>query len=145
MKKLLIFSLLCVSFLLSIDQISKYFFYNKEFFSWNLFFEPLFNPWISRGIAMPIGITLIISLICLFFFGYLFWKKHLTFREFNLFISWTLGNLADRIFLWGVRDFIALWNFPVFNMADIFLTVAVGLICIRELLHLKRKRKTLNT
>ena len=144
MKKLWILSLLCVSFLLSIDQISKHFFYNQELFSGKFFFEPLFNPWISRGISMPIAVTLIISLICLFFFIYLFYKKYLTFWEFSLFIAWTLGNLADRIFLWGVRDFIAIGNFPVFNIADIFLSVAVGLICLRELLHLQRNRKTLN-
>ncbi|MDR2415676.1 MAG: signal peptidase II [Candidatus Peribacteria bacterium] len=50
----------------------------------------------------------------------------------------------DRLRLGGVRDFIALGNFPVFNLADMFLTIAVILLFIREILLLQRKRKTLN-
>jgi signal peptidase II len=101
--------------------------------------EPLFNTGISRGIAMPQVITLIISLVCVLMFGYFFWKASLTTGEFSFFIAGTLGNLIDRIGLGGVRDFIALGNFPVFNLADIFLTIAVALLLIREILLLQKR------
>ena len=40
-----------------------------------------------------------------------------------------LGNMIDRIFYSGVIDFIRIWIFPVFNLADLF-NVIGGLIII---------------
>jgi len=44
-----------------------------------------------------------------------------------LFIGGALGNFVDRVFLGYVRDFIKFdfINFPVFNIADIFLNIAM--------------------
>lgn len=52
-----------------------------------------------------------------------------------LVISGALGNLIDRLFLGYVRDFIGVylfgWPFPIFNVADIFVSVGiVGLILV---------------
>lgn len=91
---------------------------------------------------MPMVITLIVSLVCSLLFIYLFLKKSLTLGEFSLFIAGTLGNLFDRIFLGGVRDFIALGSFPVFNFADVFLTFAVILLFVRQIFPCKRGAKT---
>lgn len=51
------------------------------------------------------------------------------FMGFVLIVGGALGNFIDRIFLGYVRDFIKLEfiEFPVFNFADICLTV--GVIC----------------
>lgn len=48
---------------------------------------------------------------------------------FSLMVGGAIGNMIDRIFLGYVRDFIELKfiDFPIFNFADIFLTV--GVIC----------------
>ncbi len=48
---------------------------------------------------------------------------------FTLIMGGAIGNFIDRIFLGYVRDFIEFKfiDFPVFNFADIFLTV--GVIC----------------
>ena len=40
-----------------------------------------------------------------------------------------LGNMIDRIFYHGVIDFIRIWIFPVFNLADVFNLIG-GLILI---------------
>ena len=40
-----------------------------------------------------------------------------------------LGNMIDRIFYNGVIDFIRIWIFPVFNLADVFNLIG-GLIII---------------
>ena len=47
--------------------------------------------------------------------------------------QWTivLGNFIDRIFLGYVRDFISISIWPVFNFADIFSTIGVGLLIIK--------------
>lgn len=138
------YPLLLIFLLLGIDQLSKYLFYTQEIRTDSPFLVPLFNTGISRGIIVPIGITLLISLVCTLMFSYFFHKNYLTGKEFSFFIAWTLGNFIDRLRLGGVRDFIALGNFPVFNLADMFLTIAVILLFIREILLLQRKRKTLN-
>jgi signal peptidase II len=44
-----------------------------------------------------------------------------------------VGNLIDRIRFSGVRDFLH-WNYlfdwPVFNLADVFLVIGAGLILL---------------
>ena len=52
------------------------------------------------------------------------------FVGFNLILAGILGNVVDRIVFGYVRDFISLafMDFPVFNIADVCLTV--GTICI---------------
>jgi signal peptidase II len=42
-----------------------------------------------------------------------------------LFVSGATGNLLDRFLYGGVRDFIDFHVWPVFNLADTFLTLAV--------------------
>lgn len=50
-----------------------------------------------------------------------------------------LGNLIDRITLGYVRDFIyfSLINFPVFNVADIYVTCAVVVLIVLILFYYK--------
>ncbi len=47
---------------------------------------------------------------------------------FAFIIAGSLGNLLDRALLGYVRDFISVSIWPVFNFADIFNVVGVGLI-----------------
>ena len=52
-------------------------------------------------------------------------------------VAGALGNMIDRIMLGYVRDFIyfKLIHFPVFNVADIYVTVSAVLILIWIILH----------
>lgn len=52
-------------------------------------------------------------------------------------ISGAIGNFYDRLFQAYVVDFIefSFLNFPVFNVADIFVTVGCGLMIIYIMLH----------
>lgn len=52
-----------------------------------------------------------------------------------------LGNLIDRMTLGYVRDFIyfSLINFPVFNVADIYVTVSVALLVVLMLFVYKEE------
>ncbi len=52
-----------------------------------------------------------------------------------------LGNLIDRLWLSYVRDFIYFYgiDFPVFNMADIFVTVGAVLLIISLIFVYKEK------
>lgn len=48
----------------------------------------------------------------------------------GLILAGAIGNLYDRIFYEGVRDFISFYiiNWPIFNLADVFITIGAFLI-----------------
>ena len=88
------------------------------------------------------GMQWLFALIFLFFtvaIVWEFWKKSMGFTIFErwcIAAIWAggLGNMIDRIRMGYVVDMVCLdfMNFPVFNVADIFITCG----CIVLLLHL---------
>lgn len=65
-------------------------------------------------------------------------KKYDLFRALLVLIAaGAAGNLIDRLFLGYVRDFIyfSLINFPIFNVADIYVTCATFLMVIAVLFY----------
>lgn len=141
-KKRITILLTCI-LLIWIDQLTKHIFFNLWIWKDFSLIEPLLNNWISRWMHLPMVIILSVSIICILLFIYLFNKKYLTILDFSLLFAWTVWNLIDRVWLWWVRDFLSLWNFPVFNLADAFLTSWVVRICIKEIFHLQKKGKNL--
>ena len=56
-----------------------------------------------------------------------------------LMIAGTFGNLVDRFFYGGVRDFLSFnifgYMWPVFNLADMSLVIGVGFILLDMVVH----------
>lgn len=48
----------------------------------------------------------------------------------NLIISGAIGNLIDRLNYGKVIDFISIHKWPIFNLADVFMTVGLVLLFI---------------
>ena len=94
---------------------------------------------------------LIITPICLVGFTYLFIKSNdkLSKTALLLMISGTIGNFIDRIVRIYVVDFLDFiifgWDFPVFNVADIFLTIGVCLYIIALIKEEKDAKIKLNS
>ena len=94
---------------------------------------------------------LIITPICLIGFTYLFIKSNdkLSKTALLLMISGTIGNFIDRIVRMYVVDFLDFiifgWDFPIFNVADIFLTVGVCLYIIALIKEEKDAKIKLNS
>ena len=94
---------------------------------------------------------LIITPICLVGFTYLFIKSNdkLSKTALLLMVSGTIGNFIDRIVRIYVVDFLDFiifgWDFPIFNVADIFLTVGVCLYIIALIKEEKDAKIKLNS
>ena len=90
-------------------------------------------------------VFIILTFIALPLFIYLYVKSdpgHKLERfAYLLLISGTIGNFIDRVVYGSVVDFLDFiifgYDFPVFNVADIFITVGVGLYLLLTLLETK--------
>ncbi|MCE5189262.1 MAG: signal peptidase II [Eubacteriales bacterium] len=93
-----------------------------------------------RWLFIPLTILVAAALVYLLI---RFRKRVTVFSRITLVLlfSGAVGNLIDRILLVYVRDFLdfsALYNFPVFNVADSCLTIGCILLII-DALFLKEK------
>lgn len=129
-------------FIIFIDQITKYFAVDslKDQSSINIigdFFKLVYveNSGAAFGILKDnklffIIITTIILLI-MFIYSYKNWNKFNKSIKllFSMFVGGTIGNFIDRVRLGYVVDFFSFdfgfYSFPVFNIADIAITVSV--------------------
>ncbi len=135
--------------ILLFDLLTKYF--ADRFLNEPIFILPSFltlelhkNSGIAFSIPLPPVVQILASAVLLFLL--FLYAKHNTKHAFEHFcisaiVSGALGNLVERVLFGVVTDFISVWNFPVFNLADtaIFLGV-LGLICF-EFLYKKNKPK----
>ncbi len=111
------------------------------------------NEGAAWGILSGNQIGLIILSILLF--AFLIWyfvkekkKSWLLVISMAFIYGGCIGNLFDRIVFGYVRDFIqfAFWqSFPIFNFADVFLTVGVILFAIYLIIFLVKKEKSEDT
>ncbi len=132
MKNLWIKIFLTTTVFLTLDLLTKYFFYTKKRFP--EFFTPAFNTGIAWSLPVPYWSIYCIAAGVLITLTYLVIKKQLPRYVFTLFLAGTLGNIIDRILLGGVRDFILIFDwFPIFNIADILLNIAVILWIKKEI------------
>ena len=135
-----------------VDQLTKYFLYGKSFsligdFLW--IESPELNTGASFGIFK--GNTLVLAIISIPMIALMIYficsKKHYNSLFFKISVAFllggTIGNLIDRLWLGGVRDFIYFKsiNFAIFNFADIFINIGVYSIIIYMIIDLFKKDK----
>ncbi len=141
-----IFLLLSVSFFLFLDQITKYlavvnlkdknaFVIIKGVFEFT-YFENIgaaFSMLEGKGIFLVLATCVVLAYLLFTYPRIPLTKHYFPLRLiFSLLVSGAIGNMIDRIANHYVVDFIyfRLINFPVFNVADCFVTVAVILIAL---------------
>lgn len=93
------------------------------------------NFGIAWSIPMPYTVLITLNIILLlavplFLFNKLDLTKKINYVLLGALIGGALGNIADRIFRGYVVDFISIGNFPVFNLADCFITLSIFIILI---------------
>ncbi|MBT5346396.1 signal peptidase II [bacterium] len=113
--------------LLSLDQISK------------CLIEMKFTDYLVKNFGSAFSLPIpqeILVIIALLISSWAIWSyyENNTSESFTyLILAGAIGNLIDRLRLGYVIDFINLQVWPVFNFADIYITLAVMLIIKEEI------------
>ena len=113
--------------LVLLDLFTKYYFtYNKVIVIKDILeFNYLENFGASFNILTGSRLILIIIGII----GLIYVNK--TFKNNILLNAGIVGNLFDRIIYGYVRDYISIFSFPVFNLADTYIVLGAILIVIK--------------
>lgn len=93
------------------------------------------NSALAFSISMPFQLILAINVVV---FAFIFWflarqldfSKKLAVLTFSLMVAGAVSNLWERLTLGFVTDFISVGSFPVFNLADSFITISVFLLVL---------------
>jgi signal peptidase II len=133
-KNLFLKNTIIISFILFlIDILTKYYFTNKSYFENSLIYIQ-YSQNLGSAFSMFSNLNYYNYLIIILSFMVLYFlfknidefkDSNLTKISFYLLISGIFGNLFDRIFFGFVRDFIGLKYLFIFNIADVYLTLAV--------------------
>lgn len=143
------------SILLIIDQISKLLISTKMILNQEIVLIPkVFSILYVKNTGAAFSIlqnsSTLLTIINVVFIAILhsFIKKEKNLTMFNcislgLIMGGMFGNLLDRIIHHGVIDFIyiKIINFPVFNIADMGITLGVVLLLISSIVDKKKQRK----
>ena len=148
--KFYITMLIIVAAGLSVDLITKTVFTNQTmpvidgvvsiFFTWNT----------GAGWSILSNHTLFLTILsallvaAMIFLAIKFPPKNWVFAiGFALVFAGAIGNLVDRVFFGAVRDFICLEfiSFPIFNFADVFLTIGAIMLAIWLIFLYQKKEK----
>lgn len=118
-----------------IDRITKYISLNtlserRVYFFDFIGLEHQLNNGIAFSIKIPLFIILSTTFLIIFFLIYNVLQKiqcreHSKVFLFLLIIIGAMSNLIDRFLYGGVIDFIKIWIFPVFNLADAYITISI--------------------
>lgn len=151
-KTLLNFGILAVAFItFALDQVTKLFVVEVEIIRdlFSLTLEK--NKGVAFGVEIPLYVTipLTASLIILGIFllnKYMDLRKHTALFLAGIVIGGAFGNLFDRIVHGYVIDFISIWKWPVFNLADTFVTIGIFSIIffydkLRKINNIKNDRR----
>lgn len=144
---------------ISIDQYSKYLITSYlDLYESKTLIDGFFNLTYVQNYGAGFSIMqnakttfYIITPICLAIFIYMLIKSKdkLTRFALLLMIGGTLGNFIDRLKTVYVIDFLDFnifgWDFPVFNMADSFLTIGVFILIITVILEEKNAKSKANS
>ena len=149
-----IISLLVTFFVFILDRVTKTTIINHQlnnqsiFFNDYLNFELVWNTGIGFGLFSQ-NANIYYHLISLLIFTIIVFLTYLITKAifvekilFSLILGGALGNFYDRLIYFAVPDFIDFhindFHWFTFNIADIFITVAIILIIVQDLMLRKK-------
>jgi signal peptidase II len=118
-----------IKYYLILNKIPKAGFY---FFNGLLQISYFQNQNIAFGIPLTSGLIIAIVIVILILLSYLWWLAFLRFSFWQIFalsliILGALSNMLDRLIFGFVIDYINIFIWPVFNLADAMIVIGVAL------------------
>lgn len=148
-RKILLVLLIPIIFFIT-ECIVKYFFILNKipkqgfyFFGGLLQINFFTNVNIAFGIPVPQILIIILTFIALIALGFLWWSNLiklniLSLLSLSLIILGALSNLLDRLIFGYVIDYINIFIWPVFNLADSLIVIGVILYFINIFFNKKK-------
>ncbi len=94
-----------------------------------------------QGGALFLGVAVIVSAVILYYYRQVSSEGWLIRLALGLQLGGALGNVIDRVRLGYVVDFLDVWRWPVFNVADSCIVIGVGLLMLLMLREERRERR----
>lgn len=100
----------------------------------------MFNSAQNTGIAFGLlkgynNLLISIIIVIILILGYFYWKNTKLRLAFSFIIAGAVSNLIDRVLNGYIIDFIKIFFWPAFNLADIF--IAIGAVLLVYMLQKK--------
>ncbi|MEC8339823.1 MAG: signal peptidase II [Nanoarchaeota archaeon] len=138
LKKGKVFSIIFL--LVLIDQLTKFVFRDVDSIGNFIYLKSYRNTGSAFSLFSGVEyynwfiiiLSIIIFCICLYKYRDFVSNKYYLF-SFIFFISGVICNFFDRLFLGYVRDFIGIKYFSIFNIADIYLSLAFIILIYYEI------------
>ncbi|MEK6948434.1 MAG: signal peptidase II [Nanoarchaeota archaeon] len=131
-----------IPILIILDIITKLYFKNK-----NINFLKYLNFNYTENTGAIFGILknnnlffIILTIIIVILLVYLIKKEKKYQLELSIILSGAIGNLIDRIIYGYVIDFIDTKIWPIFNLADMYITIGIALILLKIITEEKSKK-----
>lgn len=117
--------------LIVLDQITKLIFWSRDFFWGPIHIHPVKNFGLALSLDFGLLPNILIDIGALGFFVYYYFQHRYEFSlpmviAFGLIFAGAISNLADRLYLGYVRDFIDIGLGFTFNLADAMLAVGLA-------------------
>ncbi len=153
MKKRAIIGLAILVAVLALDLFTKYLAHAHLALGQQIELLPFFqlvhvrNMGAAFGMfgSMGNGFFIGVSLFAIVLLVWLFIRNEMNYIGLSLVMGGAIGNLADRVMLGYVRDFldfyIGSYHWPAFNVADAALTVGIGIMLISPFFEKKSPEK----
>src|SRR3989338_6611259 len=147
--------ILLTGLILFLDQITKMFIRNtltlaEEIFIIPHFFSITYAQNTGASFSMLQKYPFFLTVCAIAVLGFLLWYyRHLEMQyrfPYALILAVVLGNLLDRLFFGAVTDFIYFHFWPIFNVADMAISIGtiifIGMIVKEEYAERKKKKQT---
>jgi len=86
------------------------------------------------SLPIPSEILIVLAFLICFWTIWAYYENYVSEKFSFLLLAGAVGNLIDRVRLGYVVDFIDLKVWPVFNFADIYITIAIGILLLEEII-----------